>query len=125
VVLNERVDDLEVVGPGVGTESARDVRRGGAPQPRRFGQIASKRATEDESGRERVAASGGVDDVHRIRRHRDGLLRGDDEGTIAASGYGHASGSGAQQRSSTRLQVGGAGEAQHLLIIGQQVVDVR
>jgi hypothetical protein len=48
--VRERIDHVEVVCSGVGSDSACDLRRGGASKASRFPKVASQRAAEYESG---------------------------------------------------------------------------
>jgi hypothetical protein len=72
-----------------------------------------------------VAATGGVDDVYLERRHFDGFLFRNDQGTFAALRYRHAGRAGSQQMLRAGQKVRGPSETQHLFVVGQQVVGVQ
>ena len=82
-------------------------------------------AAAQEAGGEGVAAAGRVDDVDRVRRHLDLLVGGHHERALAALGDGDAADAALEQGAGSLGERGGAGEAEHLLVVGQQVVGVR
>ena len=78
-----------------------------------------------EPGGERVTAAGGVDDLDSERRDAGLRRRVDQERPVGAGGRGDATGAELDELAAAVDQVGRAGEAEHLLVVRQHVVEVR
>jgi len=98
-----------------------------AAQPSTGGRarVAAEGDAAQESGGERVTAAGRVDHLDREGRDSGGAVRVDDQRTVRACGGGDAADAELDQRLATLGQVGVPGEAEDLLSVGQQVVEVR
>ena len=115
---------VEVEVAVVGAEALGDERRGGAAEHRCLRRRAAEREAAEEAGAERVAAPGRVDDLDVERGHGLDAVRGDDDDAVRAA-RGHDAGHPAvEQRPAAVDDARRAREGEHLLAVGEQVVEV-
>ena len=89
-----------------------------------FAPIAAEREPAEEPRRKGVAAPGGVDDLGLERRHRLEAVAVGDHRPVGAPRGGHATDAAFQKRPAAALEVPGSGQPEHLLLVGQQVIEV-
>ena len=80
--------------------------------------------TRDESGRERIPAATGVHNLDLGGCGVFGTVAGDNPGAVRAGSGGDAGNTPVDEGATTVDQVGGTREAQHLLVVRQQVIQV-
>src|SRR5580658_7302137 len=86
---------------------------------------AAQRQATQEPGRERVAATGGVDHVDRERWDALGYpVAGNDESALSAGGGGDTADPALDQPAAALLEVARAAQGEHLLVVGQQEVEM-
>ena len=124
-VFRERVRGREVEVAVVGARPPATSAGRGAAERRGLAPRAAEREAAQEAGRERVAAAGRVDDLDRRRR---GRARLPSASTTSAPSAPQVAATQPTPRSTSARQPASrssvAGEAEHLLVVGQQVVEV-
>ena len=99
--------------------------RGGAPENGRVVPAAPEGEPAQESRREGISTASRVHHLHRKGGNGLGGLGVDDHSAIRAAGGGDAADAPLNERAAAVDDVPLAGEAEHLLRVGQQVVELR